>query len=108
MCAGILLCLSSCSPGPAEYQVRDAISAYFQEGGLHVVRLEIRTIEREPIGARQYMGPKRYRVSVPLITLQSTTPGSSPRDYKNVTITIRINASSRYGVSIDDAGISPW
>jgi hypothetical protein len=67
----VLLCFSGCSPEPPDHHVRDAISAYFKAGDLQVVRLEIRTIEREPIGARQYMGPKRYIVHIPMITLQS-------------------------------------
>jgi hypothetical protein len=104
----MLLCLSACSPGPADHQVRDSISAYFKAGNIQVVRLEIRTIEREPIGARQYMGPKRYIVHIPIITLQSTRQGGKPVDYQNVTITIRKNTASLYGVSIDNVSIEPW
>lgn len=107
-CIMLLLCLWGCSPAPAEHRVRDAISAYFQRGDLQVVRLEIRSIEREPIGARQYMGPERFIVNIPVITLQSTKPGGEPVDYENVTITIRENTASLYGVSIDDASIAPW
>jgi hypothetical protein len=104
----VLLNLSGCDPGPPDHQVRDAISAYFTARDLQVVRLEIQTIEREPIGARQYMGPRRHIVHIPLITLQPVNQGSNPVDYQEVTITIRKNTASVYGVSIDDVSIEPW
>jgi hypothetical protein len=104
----MLLCLSACSPEPADHQVRDAISAYFIAGDLQVVRLEIRTIERESLGAREYMGPRRYIVHLPLITLQPVKEGGKPADYQDVTITIRKNTASLYGVSIDNVSIELW
>jgi hypothetical protein len=55
----LFLSLSGCDSGPPGHQVRDAISAYFTARDLQVVRLDVRAIEREPIGAREYMGPRR-------------------------------------------------
>ena len=105
--ACLLLNLSGCDPGPPDHQVRDAINAYFTERDLQVVRLETLTIEREPLGARQYMGPRRYIVHVPLITLQQGKPGSRPADYQDVTITIRKNTASVYGVSVGTVSLVP-
>lgn len=104
----VLLYLSGCAPAPAEHQVSDAISAYFTARDIAVVRLDVRSIEREPIGARQYMGPRRYIVHIPLITLQPLRREGGPVDYRNVTITIRKNTASVYGVSIDDVSIIPF
>jgi len=103
----LLLNLSGCDSGPPEHQVRDAISAYFTARDLQIVRLEIQNIEREPLGARQYMGPRRYIVRIPLITLQPVKQEGKPIDYQDVTITIRKNTASLYGVSIDDVSIVP-
>jgi len=103
----LLLNLSGCDPGPPDHQVRDAISAYFTARDLQVIRLEIRTIEREPLGARQYMGPRRYIVEIPLITLQPVQQGGKPVDYQDVTVTIRKNTASLYGVIIDEVSIVP-
>jgi hypothetical protein len=103
----LLLYLSGCAPAPAEHQVSDAISAYFTARDIAVVRLDIRSIEREPIGSRQYMGPRRYIVHIPLITLQPLHREEGPVDYRNVTITIRKDTASVYGVSIDDVSIIP-
>jgi hypothetical protein len=104
----LLLYLSGCAPAPAEHQVTDAISAYFMARDLQVVRLEIRSIEREPMGARQYMGPRRYIVDVQLITLQPVQREGGQVDYRNVKITIRKNTASVYGVNIDDVSIIPF
>jgi len=96
-----LLYLSGCSPEPAQHKVRDAIDAYFKTRDLQVVKLEIQNIEREPIGARQYMGPKRYIVNIPLITLRPIKAEGEPKDYKNATITIRKQTDGLYGWSVD-------
>jgi hypothetical protein len=104
----LFLSLSGCDSGPPGHQVRDAISAYFTARDLQVVRLDVRAIEREPIGAREYMGPRRYIVHIPLITLQPVKQGGKPVDYQDVTITIRKNTASLYGVSIDSVSIVPW
>jgi len=101
----LLLNLSGCDSGPPDHQVRDVISAYFTARDLRVIRLEIQTIEREPIGARQYMGPRRYIVRIPLITLQPVKQEGKPIDYQDVTISLRKNRASLYGVSIDDVSM---
>jgi len=98
----LLLYFSGCSPEPAEHHVRDAIHAYFKTRNLQVVKLEIQNIEQEPIGARQYMGPKRYIVQTPLITLRPVKAEGKPVDYQNATITIRKHAASPYGWSVDN------
>jgi len=98
----VLMHVSGCSPEPAEHQIQDAIHAYFKTRDLQVLRLEIRNIEREPLGARKYMGPERYLVHASLITLQEVTPQHTSADYQNVTITVRKNTASLYGWSVDN------
>jgi hypothetical protein len=85
-----------------EHHVRDAIHAYFKTRDLQVVKLEIQNIEQEPLGARQYMGPKRYIVQIPLITLRPVKAKGMPVDYQNATITIRKNTNNLYGWSVDN------
>ncbi len=67
-----------------------------------MVKLEIQNIEQEPIGARQYMGPKRYIVYIQLITLRPLKAEGKPVDYQNATITMRKNTTSLYGWSVDN------
>jgi len=98
----LLSSLAGCSPAPAEHKIRDVIHAFFKTKDLKVVKLEIQLIEREPIGARQYMGPRRYIVQIPLITLQPMKAESEPVDYKNATITIRKHTAGLYGWSVDN------
>jgi len=98
----LLLYISGCSPEPAEHHVRDAIHAYFKARDLKVVKLEIQNIEQEPIGARQYMGPKRYIVNIQLITLRPVKAEGKPVEYQNATITIRKHTTSLYGWSVDN------
>jgi hypothetical protein len=98
----LLLYFSGCSPDPVEHHVRDAIHAYFKTRDLQVVKLEIQNIEQEPLGARQYMGPKRYIVQIPLITLRPVKAKGMPVDYQNATITIRKNTNNLYGWSVDN------
>ena len=97
----LLMYLSGCSSGPAEHHVSDAIHAYFKTRSIQVVKLEIDSIEQEPLGARQYMGPKRYIVHIPFITLRPVQAEGKPVDYQNATITIRKQTTSVYGWSID-------
>jgi hypothetical protein len=97
----LVFSLAGCSPGPEEHKVRDAIHGYFKTKDLKVVKLEIKHIEREPIGARQYMGPMRYIVHIPLITLGPIKAEGKPVDYKNVTIIIRKHTTDLYGWSVD-------
>ncbi len=94
--------LAGCSPGPEEHKVTDAIHAYFKTKDLKVVKLEIQHIEREPLGARQYMGPKRYIVHIPLITLQPIKAEGKPVDYTNATVTIRKHTAGLYGWTVDN------
>ena len=65
------------------------------------MKLEIENIAQEPVGARQYMGPKRYIVHIPFITLRPVQAEGEPVDYQNATITIRKQTTSVYGWSID-------
>ena len=98
----VLLYLSGCSNDPAEHHIRDAIHGHFKAKDLQVVKLEIQNIEREPLGARQYMGPKRYIVHIPLITLRPMKADGKQKDYQNTSITIRKNTASLYGWSVDN------
>ena len=98
----LLFSLSGCSPDPEEHKVRDAIHAFFKTKDLKVVKFDIQHIEREPIGARQYMGPRRYIVHIPLITLRPMKAEGEPVDYKNATITIRKHTAGLYGWSVDN------
>ena len=100
-CLSMFLYLAGCTHEPADHKVRDAISAYFKAKDYQVVTLEIRKIEREHLGARQYMGPERYIVQIPQITLWPMKEEAGPEDYQDVAITIRKNMSSLYGFSVD-------
>ncbi len=67
-----------------------------------MVSLEIQHIEREPLGARKYMGPERYIVHIPLITLEPINMQEKPVEYQNATITMRKHAASRSGWRVDE------
>ncbi len=66
-----------------------------------MVSLTIQNIEREPLGARKYMGPERYIVNVSMISLKPVKTDAKPVDYQSATITIRKNTASLYGWSVD-------
>jgi hypothetical protein len=81
--------------------VRDAIVAHLEARGFEVAKLEIKNIEREPIGKRQYMGPKRYIVSISRIRIQRMKPIGKLLTFNNVKITIRKSNSNPHGYSVD-------
>jgi hypothetical protein len=47
------------------------------------------------------MGPRRYIVNIPLITIRPMKAEGEPKDYKNSTITIRKHTDGLYGWSVD-------
>jgi hypothetical protein len=97
----VLALLHGCSLSPADHRVRDTIVAYLEAKGFEVDELEIKNIEREPLGARQFMGPKRYIVSISRITMHRMKPRRKPMTFHNVTMTIRKSSSSPHGLSVD-------
>jgi hypothetical protein len=106
-CSCLFFYLSGCSHEPADYKVRDAINAYFKARDMQVIKLDIKNIEREPLGARKYMGPERHIVQISLITLKPMGPGGEEEDYYDVTVILRKNTDSLYGFSIDNVSGVP-
>ncbi len=110
VCICLLTLLYGCNTSPPEDSIRDAIISHYTLKHYEVLVLEVGNIEREPLGARQYMGPKRYIVHIPQITLKEIKPlpdsgtgtAIEPMTFKNASIVIRRNYAVQQGWSIDE------
>lgn len=98
----IILCaagmLISCAVDPVMDNVRGSIIKYFKGRNYTVTEIEISKIERQPLGQREYMAPKKYDVYIPLITLESS--GRGPLTFKDAVI--RIRSTDKHGIWLVD------
>ncbi len=98
----IILCamsiLISCSVDPGMENVRGSIIKHFESRNYKVADMEISKIERQPLGQREYMAPKKYDVYIHLITLESS--GRGPLTFKDAVI--RIRSTDKHGVWLVD------
>ena len=87
LCLFAVTVLSSCAVDPDMENVKGSIIKHFQGRDYAVTEIKISKIEQLPLGKREYMAPKKYVVSIAMITLESSDRGSLT--FKDAVITIR-------------------